>query len=525
MNKIQSESLEKCAYMRMSKMNFDNLMEVLNEYNQLNMITLGNPLYYYLCNYKPFLQKKILRQSQIKFFNKKHKEMKTMLFFVKRRRLLNHKTFFKKGKENPINFISIQRNNLFFQRYEQMQKKICFIEKNKKIILIQKFCRGYLKRVKVLRIINHIIVSKMINSILLIQKYYRSYKTFKEFRINFLINLILNNRIKKSNLIKRYIKRYKNIIKLQKNFIINNIIKQREQSAKYIQGFYKMKKISKKIKEIIAYEKTHYVLDYPFYAKSVQIKIFLDKKLKNYKNFTFNLCPIRKNFYCYIDYNEIPSKNFYTQLIVDGIIMTDGRFPYTELSNGKYYNILSFKTKDNNFSLNNILFNNSMKATDDEDDSKNNRKSSNEMNNNQINYNNNNYNNNNINQHYFNYTDYPNDSVNQYNKKNYQYRNINNLNNNNNSYFKTSNLTNTNLNDNYYYSNGNNNYNFNYKNNNENLNNNFNNNNITILNKPESIFEYKNYYNKNPLTVNRYEDNDFNNLRKNLIGKVNNKFT
>ena len=65
MNKIQTESLEKSAYLKMSKMNFDNLMEVLNKYNKLNMITLGNPLYYYVCNYKPFLQKKILKPSQL----------------------------------------------------------------------------------------------------------------------------------------------------------------------------------------------------------------------------------------------------------------------------------------------------------------------------------------------------------------------------------------------------------------------------------------------------------------------------
>jgi len=521
MNKIQTESLEKCAYMKMSKMNFDNLMEVLNEYNKLNMITLGNPLYYYVCNYKPFLQKKILKPSQMKFFNKKHKEIKTMLYFVNKKRLLNRRFFTKKGKENPINFLSIPKNNYFFQRYEQMGKKIIFIEKNKKIILIQKYCRGYLKRVKVLRIINHIIVSKMINSILLIQKYYRSYKTLKEFRIHFLINNILNNRIQKSNLIKKYLKKYKKTVEIHKKFIINHIIKQRLQNAIYLQGYFKMKKISKKIKEIIDYEKTHYVLDYPFYAKSVKIKIFLDKKLKNFKNFSFNLCPIRKIFYCYIDYNEIPSKNFYTQLIVDGIIMTDGRFPYTELSDGKYYNILSFKTKDKNFSSNNILFNNSMKATDDEDDNKNNKNTSYEINN-KISYYNNNYSNN-INQNYYNFNDYPNDSFIQYDKinNNYQYKNNNNINKNNNSYFYYSNLNN-NISDNYYYSNGNNNYNFNYKTNNENLNK-FNNN-VSKFTKQEHFIEYKNYYNKNSITVNRYEENDYNNLRKNLIGKVN-KFT
>ena len=523
MNKIQTESLEKSAYLKMSKMNFDNLMDVLNKYNKLNMITLGNPLYYYVCNYKPFLQKKILKPSQIKFFNKKHKEIKTMLYFVKKRRLLNRKNYIKNGKENPINFLTISNNNYFFQRYKQMSKKIVFIEKNKKIILIQKYCRGYLKRVKVLRIINHIIVSKMINAILLIQKYYRSYKTLKEFRIHFLINNILNNRIKKSNLIKKYLKKYKNIVDNHKNLIINNIIKQRLKNAIYLQGYYKMKKISKKIKEIIEYEKTHYVLDYPFYAKSVKIKIFLDKKLKNFKNFTFNLCPIRKNFYCYIDYNEIPSKNFYSQFIVDGITMTDGRFPYDKLSDGKYYNILSFKAKDKNFSNNNILFNNSMKATDDEDDNKNNKNSSNEINNKISYFNNNNYSNN-INQNYYNYNDYQNDSFIQIDKinNNYQYKNNNNINKNNNSYFNYSNLNNNNINDNYYYSNGNNNYDFNYKNNNENLNK-FKNN-VPKFTNQEHFIEYKNYYNKNPITVNRYEENDYNNLRKNLIGKVN-KFT
>ena len=497
-NSFDCQSLEKCAISRMSKMTFENLMNVLQEYNNMHMITEGNPLYYYLSNYHPFYPKK-LHINQRKLFEQKHKNIKNIVNFVHTQRMKKIKNLrMNKLKEMPITFTRYNKYNYYFQMFQNIEKFDRNSKKIKIIIIIQKNVRCYLKRVQVLRVITHIIVTKIIKSILLMQKNFRGFYQRKKFRINQIIKKILKERITKLNKIKRLMKNYQNKIYIRKYLLLQNILYDRLQKICFIQGFIKTKKFNKKIKKLMNLEKNVYVISYPFEANSASIKIYLDKKLTHFKKFDFKFCPFRKCLVCYIGYNELKREQYYTNLIIDGNRIIDSRFKTAELRDGIICNIINFnKINHKNLELNklnNSLINfslASLKSTQESLISNN----YNQRNNNNMIYNN------------LYGGDFSDNSF--FNSKNSLNENVD-YNNNNNNKNDINNYHNTYLNGGLF---GNNNNNDEYKFNDMNLYN-FNNNN----NNFEQSYENNDDINENN-NMNDYNDNDNdnNNNNNNLI--------
>ena len=129
-NSFDCQSLEKCALSRMSKMTFDNLMDVLQEYNNMRMITEGNPLYYYLKGYHFFYPKK-LQNNQRKLFEQKHKNIKNIVNFVRIQRMNKIKLQrTNKLKEMPITFTRYNKYNYYFQMFQNIEN---FDRNSKKI--------------------------------------------------------------------------------------------------------------------------------------------------------------------------------------------------------------------------------------------------------------------------------------------------------------------------------------------------------------------------------------------------------
>jgi hypothetical protein len=93
------------------------------------------------------------------------------------------------------------------------------------------------------------------------------------------------------------------------------------------------------VKEIILKEKNVYVLNYPFNAESVQIKIFYSLN-KAFKVFDFFKCPIRKYFVVYIDKNYFNPGEYLCHLIVNGKIILDKRYKYIVDKENILYNLI-----------------------------------------------------------------------------------------------------------------------------------------------------------------------------------------
>jgi hypothetical protein len=116
-------------------------------------------------------------------------------------------------------------------------------------------------------------------------------------------------------------------------------MKQRNESILLIQKKYRAFIFIKKVKEIILKEKNVYVLNYPFNAESVQIKIFYSLN-KAFKVFDFFKCPIRKYFVVYIDKNYFNQGEYLCHLIVNGKIILDKRYKYIVDKENILYNLI-----------------------------------------------------------------------------------------------------------------------------------------------------------------------------------------
>ena len=123
-----------------------------------------------------------------------------------------------------------------------------------------------------------------------------------------------------------------------------------------IQFFIKTYLTHKLTLKILTKNKSNYFITYPYYEKnSVQIKIFHNQSsnfLKNniyyflndnYDLYNFVICPLRKIFVLYIPFENLSPGKYRCQLLVDGVLTCDGRFPFVECNKGKFYNIIKFK--------------------------------------------------------------------------------------------------------------------------------------------------------------------------------------
>lgn len=323
-------------------------------------------VYYYknhpfLCGFSPTFTKK-----QLYTFKKENQDFCNFVSKTIQKGLQINKSH--KGQEELLNFSqNFRRMSYQIGRTRQINKKSYFERKIQLIINAQKFVRGYLGRRYLIHIINSIIILKALQYIILIQKHFRRYYIYKKTRINLIIIQILHQRKEKFKIIERKIKQFFIHNLIRKKRIFSTIISYRYPRIITIQHRYKTHLYQKLSKEIIAYEKINYVLNYPFICSKVQLKLYrftsqysLDQTTissvdnEYYELYNFEKCPLRKIFVLYIKIGKIMPGTYRCQLIVDGDVVCDGRFPREEV-NGEFYNVITFGMGKNDVTKSNLI--------------------------------------------------------------------------------------------------------------------------------------------------------------------------
>ena len=323
-SKLRTLNYEKIAKFKMKNMNFKFLLNSI--FKLKNSIKRNNPLLKYIKNVQPYsypyLKKNI--SQNILSINELFKN--------------NIKSKFPK-KEKILNFSASTKNFkiFYYSRMSNIEYKKVNLNKNEKIILIQKHIRGFLSKRIVDEEINKIIAKKIIHKILIIQKAIRSFLKKKNSLSHLIINIIENERISKSNKITDIFSlyHYRNFYKRQ--LLIQKIIKERNYSILLIQKKYRSYIFIKEVKKILAKENNSYVLTYPFNAKSVQIKIYTKT---SYKIYDYFICPIRKYFILYLEKTEINEGEYACQMIINNNIVLDNRYKYVVDNNNNLYNLI-----------------------------------------------------------------------------------------------------------------------------------------------------------------------------------------
>ena len=211
--------------------------------------------------------------------------------------------------------------------------------RKEKIIFIQKYIRGFLKKKILDEEVNKIIIKKFLDKILIIQKNIKIFLSRKKSLNNLIVNIIHNERKIKSDKITDLFSLYHYRNYYKKNILIKKIIKERNDSIILLQKKYRDYIFIRKVKEIITKEKDVYVLTYPFNAGSVQIKIYYDLN-RAFKVFDFFKCPIRKYFVTYIDKNIFNPGNYLCNMIVNGNIILDKRYKPIPDKENNLYNLI-----------------------------------------------------------------------------------------------------------------------------------------------------------------------------------------
>ena len=251
-----------------------------------------------------------------------------------------------------------QKYNKSYNRYIKQNQQISLLNKIKKTIKIQNVFRSYLFRKQFFKEIIEDLKQKCISSIIKIQCFIRQKQSLKLMKIKMLNHKILLDYKEKEKKIENLFKSFYNLIKFKEKFLLKYIIKKRYNAISKIQSNYRGYIIHKKIKNIILKMKTLYTITYPFYAQEVEIKIYvlnnndiiigkfeeLQFTIQTYK-FEYN--PILKFFILFIENSELKPGKYRCQLIVNNIITCDGRFPHIEFSDGKFYNLITFKINNN----------------------------------------------------------------------------------------------------------------------------------------------------------------------------------
>ena len=298
-NNLRALNYEKIAKYKMTNMSINFLINSI--FKLKNSIKKSNPIMKYINNVRPYDYSKLIQN------------------FKNNNDILKEYYKFNKDKnKTPFNFNKSRKE---------------------KIIFIQKYVRGFLFKKIFEEEVNKIIIKKFLDKILFIQENIRKFLFKKKSLNNLIINIIHNERKIKSDKITDLfcLYHYRNYYK--KNLLIQKIIKQRNESILLIQKKYRAFIFIKKVKEIILKEKNVYVLNYPFNAESVQIKIFYSLN-KAFKVFDFFKCPIRKYFVVYIDKNYFNQGEYLCHLIVNGKIILDKRYKYIVDKENILYNLI-----------------------------------------------------------------------------------------------------------------------------------------------------------------------------------------
>ena len=347
--KMHSMTLQRCI-------NIFGLTPAVNYYNK-NILKLKTTT----LNYK-------LKSNSIKNFIIKNNNNNINEFLFSLEKIIinikiNHKTEVEENlsKFNNKGIINFTYKNNFnknfnYGRLINYYNKIYLFQKIKKIIIIQKYYLGYLTRRLLNQMINEIIKQNLIKKLIYIQKNIRRFLTKKHYKKFIIIKFILNERKNYYKKIYKFQYKYHKKLLLKKGLILENILNNFLKKMLKIQFFIKTYLTHKLTLKILTKNKSNYFITYPYYAKnSVQIKIFHNQSsnfLKNniyyflndnYDLYNFVICPLRKIFVLYIPFENLSPGKYRCQLLVDGVLTCDGRFPFVECNKGKFYNIIKFK--------------------------------------------------------------------------------------------------------------------------------------------------------------------------------------
>ena len=327
-NQLRALNFEKIAINKMQHMNFNFL---INSIINLKKITNTNsPFMRYIKYVKPYN----IPNSKI------NKKKKAKLIFNKSSKITTKNDLLKLNKQ-IINFNQIKKNyrNFYYTRMCNIEFKKINSNITEKIILIQKYIRGYLSKKIVDENINNTIAKNIINNILIIQRSFRKFLLKKKSLDKVIIKIIKNERNNQSNKITDLFSlyHYRNLYK--KHLIIKKIVIVRYKSAILIQSQFKSFIIHKKVKEILKKERKSYILTYPFQAENVQIKIY-KKKLTKFYIYDYFICPIRKYFITYINKKSFEPGEYYCHILVDNSVKIDKRYKFIN-KNNIVYNLIT----------------------------------------------------------------------------------------------------------------------------------------------------------------------------------------
>ena len=322
---LRQLNYEKIAKYKMKNLNIKYFLEFIIKLK--NTLNENNPFLKYIKDVQPY------DYTNIKI-NISQTEPLLNQYYINKKIIKNSKK-----KEKILNFSDIKKNmkNIYFSRMYNIEYKKVNHNRNEKIILIQKHIRGFLMKKIVDEEVNKIIAKKIINKILIIQRETRKFLNKKNSLGKLIINIIKNERISKSNKITDIFSlyHYRNFYK--KNLIIRKILKARNDSILLIQNKFRTYKFIRKVKEVLKKEKKSYVLTYPFNAKTVSIKIFINNSCILYN---YEICPVRKYFVLYLDKNLINSGEYLCHMIVNNNIILDKRYKSIIGKNNIFYNLI-----------------------------------------------------------------------------------------------------------------------------------------------------------------------------------------
>ena len=220
-------------------------------------------------------------------------------------------------------------------------------DRNDKIIFLQSCIRRYLIKKKLnMKLINKIYLErKNIKKIIFLQKNIRCFLQKLKIRKKIIINYIIKKRKIAINKIIDKMRAYNNIIKLKKFYFIKNKTNERNQSAKYIQEIYRNYKFYTAFQKLMKDINEKYCIIYPSKGKKIELIIYLEQEQEQ-KKFNFSYNKLLKCFILLINPKKLYAGKYKCQFIVDGIVICDKNYPYTQYKN-ELYNIIEFKLYKN----------------------------------------------------------------------------------------------------------------------------------------------------------------------------------
>lgn len=227
-----------------------------------------------------------------------------------------------------------------------------FKMRNESAILLQTRIRVLLGRRKFFKSNKDYFQAKMNKNVIFIQKWARAYLEVIRIKRSLIHDKIIQQRERSGSILKSRIGTFYRKLNLLENLIYEKIISSRKASAIKLQTNWRLNASYRKIQKLLKQLKDNYYLTYPFKANYVRIKIFTEhntKEIERFYNYEYN--EFLECFVLFIPIRDLPTGKYRAQLIVDGLITCDGRFPHIEFNNGQYYNIISLSNNHNKYNI------------------------------------------------------------------------------------------------------------------------------------------------------------------------------